>query len=64
MLQDIDHAYYTSKIYGPGDAAGKELWVSIDDMGEDVRKGRGFLSSTHRQAEVRVFKLIKKISDS
>lgn len=49
--QDIDHAYYTSKIYGPGDTASKELWVNIDEMEEDW-KLCGFLSSTHRQAEV------------
>uniref|UniRef100_A0A3B4X037 Plexin domain containing 2a n=1 Tax=Seriola lalandi dorsalis TaxID=1841481 RepID=A0A3B4X037_SERLL len=49
--QDIDHAYYTSKIYSPGDAARKELWVNIDEMEEDDWKVRGFLSSTHRQAE-------------
>uniref|UniRef100_A0A3Q3WSX2 Uncharacterized protein n=1 Tax=Mola mola TaxID=94237 RepID=A0A3Q3WSX2_MOLML len=47
---DIDHAYYTSKIYGPGDAASKELWVNIDEMEEDW-KLCGFLSSTHRQAK-------------
>uniref|UniRef100_A0A3Q0RDE5 Plexin domain containing 2a n=1 Tax=Amphilophus citrinellus TaxID=61819 RepID=A0A3Q0RDE5_AMPCI len=48
---DIDHVYYTSKIYGPGDAAGKELWLNISKMEEDQQKVRGFLSSTHRQAE-------------
>ncbi|KAK2822610.1 hypothetical protein Q5P01_022675 [Channa striata] len=46
---NIDHAYYTSKIYGPGDAASKELWVNTDDMEE--WKARGFLLGTHRQAE-------------
>ncbi|XP_071348985.1 plexin domain-containing protein 2 isoform X1 [Trachinotus anak] len=51
QIVDIDHAYYTSKIYSPGDAASKELWVNIDEMEEDEWKGRGFLSSTHRQAE-------------
>uniref|UniRef100_A0A667XGW6 Plexin domain containing 2a n=1 Tax=Myripristis murdjan TaxID=586833 RepID=A0A667XGW6_9TELE len=49
--QDVDHAYYTSKIYGPGDPASKELWVDIDEMEEDSWKAHGFLSSTHRQAE-------------
>ncbi|KAF7668429.1 hypothetical protein LDENG_00014590 [Lucifuga dentata] len=48
---DIDHAYYTSKIFGPGDAGSKELWVNIDEMQEDDWKTHGFLSSTHRQAE-------------
>lgn len=50
--QNIDHAYYTSKIYGPGDAAGKELWVNIDETEEDEWKVFGVLSGTHRQAEV------------
>lgn len=50
--QDIDHAYYTSKIYSPGDTANKELWVNVDEMEEDDWKVRRFLSSTHRQAEV------------
>ncbi|XP_044223890.1 plexin domain-containing protein 2 isoform X1 [Thunnus albacares] len=51
QIVDIDHAYYTSKIYGSGDAASKELWVNIDEMEEDDWKVHGFLSSTHRQAE-------------
>lgn len=53
MLQDIDHVYYTSKIYGSGDAAGKELWLNVSRMEEDQQKACGFLSTTHRQAEVR-----------
>ncbi|KAM7400352.1 hypothetical protein PAMA_004847 [Pampus argenteus] len=51
QIVDIDHAYYTSKIYGPADAASKDLWVNIDEMDEDDWKVHGFLSSTHRQAE-------------
>ncbi|XP_060940887.1 plexin domain-containing protein 2 [Limanda limanda] len=51
QIVDTDHAYYTSKIYGPGDAAGKELWVDIDKMEEDEWKVHGFLSNTHRQTE-------------
>lgn len=52
--QDTDHAYYTSKIYGPGDAAGKELWVNLDETEEEGEwKVHGFLSSAHRQAEVK-----------
>lgn len=50
--QGIDHAYYTSKIYGPGDAASKELWVNMDDVDEDQWRVHGFVSSAHRQAEV------------
>ncbi|GAA6235983.1 plexin domain-containing protein 2-like isoform X1 [Lates japonicus] len=51
QIVDIDHAYYTSKIYGTGDTASKELWVNIDTMEEDEWKVCGFLSSAHRQAE-------------
>uniref|UniRef100_A0A668THS9 Uncharacterized protein n=1 Tax=Oreochromis aureus TaxID=47969 RepID=A0A668THS9_OREAU len=51
QIVDMDHVYYTSKIYAPGDAAGKELWVNISKMEADQQKVHGFLSSTHRQAE-------------
>ncbi|XP_077955629.1 plexin domain-containing protein 2 isoform X5 [Gasterosteus aculeatus] len=47
----MDHVYYTSKIYGSGDAGSKELWVNIDEMEKDEWKVCGFLSSTYRQAE-------------
>lgn len=53
LWQNVDHAYYMSKIYGPGDRAARELWVNVDEMGEEW-KVRGFLSSAHRQAEVPV----------
>ncbi|XP_034039794.1 plexin domain-containing protein 2 [Thalassophryne amazonica] len=48
---DVDHIYYTSKIYGPGEGAGEELWVNIDKMKENEWKVHEFLSTTHRQAE-------------
>ncbi|XP_041847756.1 plexin domain-containing protein 2-like isoform X2 [Melanotaenia boesemani] len=51
QIVDIDHVYYTSKIHGPGVAAGKELWVDIDEMEGEQWRVLGFLSSTHRQAE-------------
>ncbi|XP_076003151.1 plexin domain-containing protein 2 [Genypterus blacodes] len=51
QIVDIDHAYYTSKIFSPGDAGGKELWVNMEEMEEDDWKTHGFLSSAHRQAE-------------
>nr|XP_020447029.1 plexin domain-containing protein 2-like isoform X2 [Monopterus albus] len=51
QIVDADHTYYTSKIYGPGDAAHKELWVNIDGTEENEWKVHAFLSSTHRQAE-------------
>ncbi|CAL8279778.1 unnamed protein product [Lota lota] len=47
---DIDHVYYTSKIYGPGDPGGKALWVDIDKMSKVDWKVHGFISNTHRQA--------------
>lgn len=46
--QDIDHTYYTSKIYGPGDAASKELQANRDE----TWKVCAFLSSSYRQTEV------------
>ncbi|XP_034559873.1 plexin domain-containing protein 2-like isoform X2 [Notolabrus celidotus] len=51
IMQDVDHAYYTSKIYSPADMASKEMWVNIDEVKEEEWKLFGFLSSTHRQAE-------------
>ncbi|XP_029137260.2 plexin domain-containing protein 2-like [Labrus bergylta] len=51
QIVDIDHAYYTSKIYVSGEAASKELWVNVDQMKEEEWKVFGTLSSTHRQAE-------------
>ncbi|XP_051809882.1 plexin domain-containing protein 2 [Acanthochromis polyacanthus] len=51
QIVDTDHVYYTSKIYGAGDTAAKELWVNIADMEENEWKVHGFLSNTHRQAE-------------
>ncbi|XP_068593970.1 plexin domain-containing protein 2, partial [Cebidichthys violaceus] len=51
QIVNMDHAYYTSKIYGSGDAASKELWVNIDEIEEDEWKACGFLSNTYRQAE-------------
>ncbi|XP_056277842.1 plexin domain-containing protein 2-like isoform X2 [Pseudoliparis swirei] len=50
QIVDIDHAYYTSKLYGSGDAASKELWVNVDQVQEEW-KVCGSLSSTYRQAE-------------
>lgn len=46
--QDVDHTYYTSKIYGPGVAASDELWVH----GGELWKVCAFLSSSYRQTEV------------
>ncbi|XP_035392376.1 plexin domain-containing protein 2 [Electrophorus electricus] len=46
--QDMDHLYYVSKIHGPADAAGRGLWVNIEEM--DKGKDHGVLSNSHRQA--------------
>ncbi|KAJ3595169.1 hypothetical protein NHX12_004473 [Muraenolepis orangiensis] len=48
QIVDVDHVYYTSKIYGPGDS--KALWVDVDQMKSDSWKVQGFISNTHRQA--------------
>ncbi|XP_046883116.1 plexin domain-containing protein 2, partial [Hypomesus transpacificus] len=49
-IEDMDHSYYTSKIYSPADAAGRDLWVDMLDMDQGRGKVHGVLSSTHRQA--------------
>lgn len=48
-FQGSDHAYYTSKVYGPGDAPAKDLWVNIQGGQWKVLR---FLSNSHRHAEV------------
>ncbi|XP_037537286.1 plexin domain-containing protein 2 [Nematolebias whitei] len=50
QIVDVDHLYYTSKIFGPGDASGKILWVNVDKT-EGQWKVLSFLSNTHRHAE-------------
>ncbi|XP_035994271.1 plexin domain-containing protein 2 isoform X1 [Fundulus heteroclitus] len=50
-IVDVDHVYYTSKLYGPGDAPSKHLWVNIRETERGEWKVLHFLSSTHRQAE-------------
>ena len=54
----MDHSYYTSKIYSPADAAGRDLWVDMLDMDQGRGKVHGVLSSTHRQAAVRALHCI------
>ncbi|XP_039187309.1 plexin domain-containing protein 2 isoform X1 [Crotalus tigris] len=48
--EDMDHNYYTSRIYGPFDSSSRDLWVNIDKMEKDKVKIHGILSNTHRQA--------------
>uniref|UniRef100_A0A674DTZ6 Plexin domain containing 2a n=1 Tax=Salmo trutta TaxID=8032 RepID=A0A674DTZ6_SALTR len=46
----MNHSYYTSKIYGATETAGKYLWVDIDQLDPGKGKIHGLLSNTHRQA--------------
>ncbi|KAM6948381.1 plexin domain-containing protein 2 [Aplochiton taeniatus] len=49
-IEDMDHSYYTSKIYASGDPAGTDLWVNMEEMEGGRGKLHGILSNTHRQA--------------
>ncbi|XP_061777057.1 plexin domain-containing protein 2-like isoform X1 [Nerophis ophidion] len=51
QIVNMDHAYYTSTIFGPGDVGGPDVWVNTEEKDGDMWKAHGFLSSTHRQAE-------------
>ncbi|XP_018419731.1 PREDICTED: plexin domain-containing protein 2 [Nanorana parkeri] len=48
--EDMDHKYYSSRIFGPLDPASRDLWVNIDEMEKEKVKIHGILSNTHRQA--------------
>ncbi|KAJ8011339.1 hypothetical protein DPEC_G00057110 [Dallia pectoralis] len=50
QIKDMDHSYYTSKIYGAAGVASKDLWVDVGLL--DPGKGRthGLFSNMHRQA--------------
>ncbi|XP_041752905.1 plexin domain-containing protein 2-like [Coregonus clupeaformis] len=50
QIEDMNHNYYTSKIYGAAETAGKSLWVDIDQLDPGKGKIHGLLSNTHRQA--------------
>ncbi|XP_051552899.1 plexin domain-containing protein 2-like [Myxocyprinus asiaticus] len=45
--RDMDHIYYTSKLYGPTDSADKDLWVSLEQL--DMGRVHEILSNTHQQ---------------
>ncbi|XP_043990592.1 plexin domain-containing protein 2-like [Gambusia affinis] len=49
--KDVDHVYYTSKLYGAGDALSQYLWVNDDQTDGEKWRVLQFLSSSHRQAE-------------
>ncbi|CAB1317673.1 unnamed protein product [Coregonus sp. 'balchen'] len=40
---DMNHNYYTSKIYGAAETAGKSLWVDIDQLDPEKGKIHGLL---------------------
>ncbi|NWQ83033.1 PLDX1 protein, partial [Columbina picui] len=49
-LQEDNHSYYVSRIYGPGDARLRGLWVDMAAANRSQVKVHGILSNTHRQA--------------
>ncbi|KFQ64356.1 Plexin domain-containing protein 1, partial [Pelecanus crispus] len=49
-LQEDNHSYYVSRIYGPGDARLRGLWVDMAAGNRNQVKIHGILSNTHRQA--------------
>uniref|UniRef100_A0A8C0HLY8 Plexin domain containing 1 n=1 Tax=Buteo japonicus TaxID=224669 RepID=A0A8C0HLY8_9AVES len=51
-LQEDNHSYYVSRIYGPGDARLRGLWVDMAAANRSQVKIHGILSNTHRQASV------------
>ncbi|KAJ7313732.1 hypothetical protein JRQ81_005380 [Phrynocephalus forsythii] len=50
QIVEDNHSYYISRIYGPGEARAKELWVDIAKANRSQVKVHGILSNTHRQA--------------
>uniref|UniRef100_A0A8C6TFB9 Si:ch211-106h4.6 n=1 Tax=Neogobius melanostomus TaxID=47308 RepID=A0A8C6TFB9_9GOBI len=48
--KNVDHVYYTSKIYSPTDTARAELWVDFSERQETWRN-HGFLPNLQRNAE-------------
>ncbi|XP_010900127.1 plexin domain-containing protein 2-like [Esox lucius] len=50
QIKDMDHSYYTSKIYGASEAVSKNLWVDVDKLDPGKAKTHGLLSNMHRQA--------------
>ncbi|XP_051944000.1 plexin domain-containing protein 2-like [Hippocampus zosterae] len=50
-IVSMDHAYYTSKITGPGDAGAADAWVNAQPAKGERWKTSGFLSGTRCRAE-------------
>ncbi|KAM4692102.1 plexin domain-containing protein 1 [Rhinophrynus dorsalis] len=48
VLEDT-YSYYTSRVFGPAELRGRELWVDLKEKGSKARV-HTILSSTHRQA--------------
>ncbi|XP_075299745.1 plexin domain-containing protein 1 isoform X1 [Opisthocomus hoazin] len=49
-IVEDNHSYYVSRIYGPGDARLRGLWVDMAAANRNQVKIHGILSNTHRQA--------------
>ncbi|XP_060112389.1 plexin domain-containing protein 1 isoform X1 [Heteronotia binoei] len=50
QIVEDNHNYYISRIYGPGEARAKDLWVNIAEANRTQVRVHGILSNTHRQA--------------
>lgn len=51
-LQEDNHNYYVSRVYGPGERRSRDLWVDMATANRSHVKVHRILSSSHRQASV------------
>lgn len=51
-LQEDNHNYYVSRVYGPGERRSRDLWVDMAMANQSHVKVHRILSSSHRQASV------------
>uniref|UniRef100_A0A672U5T4 Plexin domain containing 1 n=1 Tax=Strigops habroptila TaxID=2489341 RepID=A0A672U5T4_STRHB len=49
-IVEDNHSYYVSRVYGPGDARLRALWVDLAAANRSQVKIHGILSNMHRQA--------------
>ncbi|XP_014740847.1 PREDICTED: plexin domain-containing protein 1 [Sturnus vulgaris] len=49
-IVEDNHSYYVSRVYGPGDARRRGLWLDLAAANGSHVKIHGILSNTHRQA--------------
>ncbi|XP_051650679.1 plexin domain-containing protein 1 [Manacus candei] len=49
-IVEDNHSYYVSRVFGPGEAQRKGLWVDMAAANGNQVKIHGILSNTHRQA--------------